>query len=283
MGFNSLGLWIMAVDANDRLRAYVLTDVTSGAQQFTFDNSKQLEVSLYDSLGNAILTATALPGGTTRGIVTRNIPPANQPVSIASTINVLTLSGSITGILAKDFTSAVQTQITSFNQANAIISSGEEILGTLTYGIDGLTLKPTLITELGGSLQVGGSTNPLQQDANNDLQTSQRSMLIDGVVRKLSTTANHLTGNGTTTLTALTGYVSSVVITTDAAGTGSSITIQDKSATPKKLVNAAVTTAISTTPTVLSLPQGALMSSGIDIVTTGAVAATVDIWVDYWQ
>jgi hypothetical protein len=73
MGFNSLGLWIMAVDANDRLRAYVLTDVTAGAQQFTFDNQKQLEVSLYDSLGNAVPTVTSQPGSTTRSLVTRII------------------------------------------------------------------------------------------------------------------------------------------------------------------------------------------------------------------
>lgn len=106
---------------------------------------------------------------------------------------------------------------------------------------------------------------------------------IDATVRNRNSFAAHLTTNTTTHVTAATAYISSIVITTDAAGTTSTITIQDVSATPKKLVNAAVTTAISTTPTVLALAEPVLMTSGIDVITAGVAAATVDIWVTYYQ
>lgn len=99
----------------------------------------------------------------------------------------------------------------------------------------------------------------------------------------LNTYALHSTTNTTTTPTASTAYISAVVISTEVAGTTSTVTIQDKSGTPLKLIPALTTVAISAAPTVLSLQTPVLMTSGIDIVTAGAVAATIDVWINYFQ
>lgn len=99
----------------------------------------------------------------------------------------------------------------------------------------------------------------------------------------LNTSATHLTTNTTTTLTSSTAYVSSISISSEVAGTTSTVTVQDKSATPKKLVNGFSTTSLTTTPTTINFQTPVLMTSGIDVVTAGAVAATLDIWVNYYQ
>lgn len=100
---------------------------------------------------------------------------------------------------------------------------------------------------------------------------------------KLNTTANHITTNATTTLTASLAYISSISISNEVGGTTSTITVQDKSGTPLKLVNGVATTALTTTPTIINFQTPVLMTGGIDVITAGAVAATVDIWVNYYQ
>jgi hypothetical protein len=133
-----------------------------------------------------------------------------------------------------------------------------------------------------GTFTVGGSTGVLQQDAIGGGLVVAPEPIIDGQGRLTSSFAAHITTNATTNVVASTAYLASLVITTDATGTGSTITIQDKSATPKKLVNGLGTTALTTTPNVLSFAdQAVLMTGGIDIVTAGAVAATVDVWATY--
>jgi hypothetical protein len=124
---------------------------------------------------------------------------------------------------------------------------------------------------------ITGNLNVAEQNA---IRAAQP---INGVLKTLTPAANHITTNTTITLTAADAWISSIVITVDAAGTTSTVTVQDKGATPKKLVNGLSTTGITNTPTVISLPQPVLMSGGIDIITAGAVAGTEDVWVDYWQ
>lgn len=114
----------------------------------------------------------------------------------------------------------------------------------------------------------------------------QASALVGGLMpigTKLNTTANHLTTNATTTLTASTAYISSIAISNEVGGTTSSLTVQDKSGTPLKLVNGLATTALTTAPTIITFNTPVLMTSGIDIITAGAVAATVDVWINYYQ
>lgn len=99
----------------------------------------------------------------------------------------------------------------------------------------------------------------------------------------LNTYSVHLTTNTTTTPTSATAYISSIAISSEVAGTTSTVTIQDKQGTPLKLVNGFSTTTLTTTPTVVNFQTPAKMVSGIDIVTGGAAAATVDVWINYYQ
>lgn len=99
----------------------------------------------------------------------------------------------------------------------------------------------------------------------------------------LNTYSVHITTNTTNTPTSSTAYISSVAISNEVGGTTSTITIQDKQGTPLKLVNGVATTALTTAPTILNFQTPIKMVSGIDIITAGAVAATVDVWVNYYQ
>lgn len=93
--------------------------------------------------------------------------------------------------------------------------------------------------------------------------------------------AARITTNTTTTPTSATCWVASIVITTEAVGTTSTIVVQNKEGTPKILIPSAITTAVGLTTYSWTAPL--LMTSGIDIVTAGVAAATVDIFISYYQ
>lgn len=99
----------------------------------------------------------------------------------------------------------------------------------------------------------------------------------------LNTYSNHIITNTTNTPTSSTAYISCISISSEVAGTTSTVTIQDKQGTPLKLVNGLSTTTLTTIPTVVDFQTPVKMVSGIDIVTAGAVAATVDVWINYYQ
>lgn len=99
----------------------------------------------------------------------------------------------------------------------------------------------------------------------------------------LNTFSIHLTSNTTTTPTASLAYISSIAISNEVGGTTSNITIQDKSATPLKLVNGVATTALTTAPSIMNFQTPIKMIGGIDIITAGVAAATVDVWINYYQ
>jgi hypothetical protein len=94
--------------------------------------------------------------------------------------------------------------------------------------------------------------------------------------------AAHITTNTTTNVTASSAYISSLVITCTAAGTTEIVKVQNKEGTPKVLYQSG-TLAVGTltTPSISTPPL--LMTSGIDIVTSGSGAATVDVFITYWQ
>lgn len=98
----------------------------------------------------------------------------------------------------------------------------------------------------------------------------------------LNTYATRITANTTTTPTSSTAYISSITITTEVGGTTSTVTIRDKQGTPQVLVNGLTTTAASLAPTVINFQTPVKMTSGIDIITAGAVAGTVDVWINYY-
>lgn len=140
------------------------------------------------------------------------------------------------------------------------------------------------------SMNLKGSQRMVLQDAAlNDrgvnVNASNQLEVNAGTVAgtSLNTYATRITSNTTTSPTSSTAYISSITITTEVAGTTSTVTIRDKQGTPQVLVNGLTTTAASLTPTVLNFQTPVKMTSGIDIVTAGAVAGTVDVWVNYYQ
>jgi hypothetical protein len=141
-----------------------------------------------------------------------------------------------------------------------------------------ITNSPTVTVS--GTATVGGSTGTLVQNAAGLLAilTNSEHPSVSSAVGFSA----HITTNATTNVLAATAYLSSIAISVVAGGTGSTVTVQDKSGTPLKLVNAFPTTAVTTSPTNLTFgDQGIVMTGGMDIVTAGAAAATIDIWVTY--
>lgn len=109
--------------------------------------------------------------------------------------------------------------------------------------------------------------------------------LINGGLMPTNTALNpysvHLTTNTTTTPTSSTAYISTIAISTEVVGTTSTVTIQDKSGTPLKLVPTLTTVAVGLT--IYNFQTPVKMVSGIDIITAGVAAATIDVWIDYYQ
>ncbi len=153
--------------------------------------------------------------------------------------------------------------------ANALNSTGTGIpTAQLVAQLD--DTSPTTITEN----QFGN----LRMDSGRQLRVNNQ-LSPDATV--LNPYSVHLTTNTTTTPTSSTAYISTIAISVEVVGTTSTVTIQDKQGTPLKLVPGIITTA--TGLTVYNFQTPVKMTSGIDIITAGAVAATIDVWIDYYQ
>lgn len=153
------------------------------------------------------------------------------------------------------------------NSDRAILSKTFDMdTGANTESNVGVTLRKSAS---GGSTEYGTLASPFQV----------LNQPISGTA--LVTYAARITTNATTTPTSSTAYISTISITTETAGTTSTIIIRDKSGTPLVLVPSAVTTVAAITTYNFQSPIK--MTSGIDIVTAGAVAATVDVWISYYQ
>ncbi|HEX3108112.1 MAG TPA: hypothetical protein VHU41_03380 [Thermoanaerobaculia bacterium] len=92
--------------------------------------------------------------------------------------------------------------------------------------------------------------------------------------------AAHITTKTTTTPTASTAYISSITICVSGAGTSWSISVQNKEATPK-IYYTVSSVALGTTT--FNFTEPILATSGIDIVTAGTTAGTMDVFITYWQ
>jgi len=89
--------------------------------------------------------------------------------------------------------------------------------------------------------------------------------------------SGHITTSATTTVSTSTSYVSTIVIVVSNAGTGWTIKIQSKEATPTLFYSA---TAAVGTFTPLTVDHPVISGSGIDIITTGT-AGVADIKITY--
>lgn len=163
----------------------------------------------------------------------------------------------------------------TINEMSANLAAGttaQRMQGVGALGIYNLT-PPTITT---------GNYERLQLDVSGNLKVNVAEGLSPSNTN-LVTYSIHLTTNTTTTPTAATAYISSVAITNEVGGTTSTVTIQDKQGTPLKLVSGLATTALTTAPTTFTFNTPVVMVGGIDIITAGAVAATIDVWVNYYQ
>ncbi len=95
--------------------------------------------------------------------------------------------------------------------------------------------------------------------------------------------ATRITSKATTTPTAATAYVSVITFACSAAGTAWTFVVQNKEATPKILVPSITLTVPTTGAVIMQFNEPVLMTSGIDIVTGGTTAGTVDVFITYWQ
>lgn len=172
-------------------------------------------------------------------------------------IRATTVSSGTVNVIAELYTIA---PVTVSNGALSVLASQS---GTWTVGLSA-----------GSTVQPGNTPNTTPWLVNS---------LLNPTGTLLNTYSVHLTSNATTTPTASTAYISSVAISSEVGGTTSTVTIQDKQGTPLKLINGFSTTALTTTPTVVNFQTPVKMVSGIDVITAGAVAATIDVWINYYQ
>jgi len=96
--------------------------------------------------------------------------------------------------------------------------------------------------------------------------------------------SSHITSKTTTTITASTAYVSTLVISCSAAGSSWTLSVQDGEATAKILVPSfTLTVPTNGQPIVLNFQEPIVMTTGIQVVTAGTTAGTVDVFATYWQ
>lgn len=248
----------------------------------------------------------AYSSGTAAGVIVFSTLPATYDdigVSQAGTWTVGSSTATGSAVPANAFYLGVN-DFSSSNlvgvrgMANATNSIGIGILASgLMAQFD--DVSPTAITENSfGNMRMSTNRNlysTIRDAAGNERGanvTASNALVVDNsavspslapAATALNTYSVHLTTNTTTTPTAATAYISSISISSEVAGTTSTVTVQDKQGTPLKLVNGFSTTTLTTTPTVVNFQTPVKMVSGIDIVTAGAVAATIDIWVNYYQ
>lgn len=182
---------------------------------------------------------------------------------------------SANAVMLAEFDDVSPTAITENQFGNVRMSTNRNLYGTIRDAAGnerGVNVTAT------NALVVDGSavTQPVSGTV-----TANTNLAPSGTI--LNTYSTHLISNTTTTPTSSTAYISTVTISSEVAGTTSTVTIQDKQGTPLKLVNGFSTTTLTTTPTVVNFQTPVKMTSGIDIITAGAVAATIDIWINYYQ
>lgn len=91
--------------------------------------------------------------------------------------------------------------------------------------------------------------------------------------------AFHVTTNTTNNVVAVTARLQTLVIQVSGAGTAWVITVQNKEGTPKILYQYLTAQGVGTFT--VPLPVGVLMTSGIDVITTGTTPGVADVFVTY--
>lgn len=299
---NTIRMWTFQITGLDTFRVRS-TAVTSGTVtvRISISSAPTSDASVV-SVGTALPTGSNVIGAVTGSATGAAVPAGGFYLGIAS-------AGNLHGVGATGDLADANTGVASI-QSSAIIYNGTTY--DRTRSVQGVadTVAGVGLAAIGGYVYNGASWEKMRGDlgdasaatgllVNNALlyngatydrqrgdTTSgewvniKNGLMPAGTV--LTTYSIHLTTNTTTTPTASTAYISSVSISNEVGGTTSTVTIQDKQGTPLKLINGLATTALTTAPTVVNFQTPVKMVSGIDVITAGAVAATVDVWINYY-
>jgi hypothetical protein len=225
-----------------------------------------------------VVLATDQPALTNKLLVTPDSValPANQSVNVSQINSVTPLMGSgVMGTGSQRVTIASDNDPLTIKQAtgtnlHTVVDSGTiTTVSAVTAITNALPAGSNILGKVGIDQTTIGTTNAIT--LNKRASTTSLSP---------NYTANRLAAKATTNVTAATAYLSSLVITTSAAGTAMSITVQNKEGTPKIVYT--ITSAVVGTVN-FSFNEPILMTSGIDIVIGGTTAGTVDVFTTYWQ
>ena len=262
------GLALTGQFAPTSITTYVsISSWASGTGGITGNIGTSANINYYSPVrGNFFqLNVTALTSGTLSGTVTLR--------------TTALLSAGIFTIPSSTATNATNTSGGTVANSNIMAQFDDVAPTSITENFFG-NLRMSANRNLYNTLRdAAGNERGANIDAANRLGTNSGLMPLG--TQLVAPYSLHSTTNATTTPTASTAYISSIVVSTVVAGTTSTITIKDKSGTPLTLIPGDATTTVGKVTHNFQTPV--LMTSGIDIVTAGAVAATVDIWVNYFQ
>lgn len=295
-----------------------VTRTADGSGNLLTSTTNALDINIKSgSIANTSFAVTQATAANLNATVTGTVvttPPSNASTNIVQwNGTTLTTAAALADLAASPTAPIVGAQLYAFDNG-----TGYNRLGLLNSGSDGQTggrgltvgnllyngtnydrtrsatsAAATTGTGLAGAGALGifntsaptvsnGNYERLQLDVNANLKTTSQ-VYIGATNVKLNTYENLFTTNATTTVTASTAYISSIVITTDTGGTTSTVTIQDGQATPQILVNSLITTTAATGPTIYNFQTPIQLTTGIKVITAGAVAATVSVWINYYQ
>lgn len=262
-----------SADADVGVPAMAVRKATPANTSGTDGDYEMLQISA-GRLWASVVVDTALPAGTNAiGKLAANSGVIIGDVNVVNS-NVSTNIAQMNGVAVTMGNGASGTGVQRVTIASD--STGQVTLATGANTIGALTANQSV-----NNAQTNGATTVTSVTGVQDVMPRKRTGST-GLSPNYS--ASRITSKTTTTVTASTAYVSAIAIACSAAGTSWTLVIQNKEGTPKILVPSFTLTVPTTgLPVILQFAEPILMTSGIDIVTGGTTAGTVDVFVTYWQ
>jgi hypothetical protein len=254
------------------------------------------------------LMITAMTAGTTSGyLILTNAPLAYQAIQVALQGNTAATNadGMAVSTNAQIITTPFVYNGSTWDRTREVIGDGQAVTGIIAGNnmlFNGGTTYDRMRGGQGdgaGSTGIQDTTGRLYNGSTYDRPRSYGAIAagtstgvsivgIAGGLMPIGTSLNTyealLTTNATTTVTASTAYISSIVITVVTGQTGGNITITDGQGTPQTLVNGLSTVTATLSPTTMDFSTPIKMTTGIKVITTSSVtAATIAVWINYYQ
>lgn len=231
------------------------------------DNSSSLTV---DGTGN--FTVVQATGSNLHSVI-----DSGTVTTVSTVTNLSQLGGTAISMNSGTRDAGTQRVTIATNDAVPITDNS----GSITVDNAGTFAVQLAANQSVNTAQVNGNTTVASVTGVQDVMPRKRTGAT-GLSPNYS--SSHITAKTTTTPTSATAYVSAIVIACSGAGTAWTMIIRDKQGTPAILVPSFTLTVPSTgSPIILQFAEPIIMTSGIDIVTGGTTAGTVDVFITYWQ